>query len=255
MWTYTTCKCLRIQYTYIPPYQKYIHPGETKTFKPCRSPGVGWSLGTKSLWISGVNNPLHNGWDRYSSWWFQQIWKMWSSIWLISPSRGETCKIACVIHIHRCNFYRVLTHLINIKNKGQTGSSLSLSLFRKLVNRKTYYDNMCIYKWLFIYGTIIWDAWCITALTTITLLLLIKTGRHLNQYKSCMISSCFPMNFHVQCVCLIPRSGSTKKKANKSWTFKITCNKWTCTIRKHILRSLFSVFNDPDTKRQSLRNG
>lgn len=199
-----------------------------------------------------IQIPIENA---QTSWWFQQIWKMWSSIWLISPSRGETCKIACVIHIHRCNFYRVLTHLINIKNKGQTGSSLSLSLFRKLVNRKTYYDNMCIYKWLFIYGTIIWDAWCITALTTITLLLLIKTGRHLNQYKSCMISSCFPMNFHVQCVCLIPRSGSTKKKANKSWTFKITCNKWTCTIRKHILRSLFSVFNDPDTKRQSLRNG
>ena len=112
---------------------------------------------------------------------------------------------------------------------------------------------MCIHKWLFIYGIIIWDTWCITALTTITLLLLIKTGHHLNQYKSCMISSRFPMNFHVQCVCLIPRSGSTnKKKANKSWTFKITCNIWTCTIRKHILWSLFSVFNDPDTQRKIL---
>ena len=145
MWTYTTCKCLRIQYTYIPPYQKYIHPGETKTFKPCRSPGVGWSLGTKSLWTSGVNNPLHNGWDRYSSWWFQQIWKMWSSIWLISPSRGETCKIACVIHIHRCNFYRVLTHLINIKNKGQTGSSLSLSLSSASWWTEKHIMIICVY--------------------------------------------------------------------------------------------------------------
>ena len=66
--------------------------------------------------------------------------------------------------------------------------------------------------YIIIYLYIIWDAWWITALTTITLLLLIRTGHHLNQYKSCMISSCFPMNFHVQSVRMIPCSGSRKQK-------------------------------------------
>ena len=94
MWTYTTCKCLSIQYTYIPPYQKYTHPGVTKTFKPCRSLGIGWSFGTKSLWISGVNNPYTTDKIDILVGGFQQIWKVWSSIWIMKPqgsgwSRGE----------------------------------------------------------------------------------------------------------------------------------------------------------------------
>ncbi len=61
----------------------------------CRTSAYGqprswWPSMYTCLFQLDDSNSLHGKW--LSSWWFQPIWKIWSSNWIISPSRDENKK-------------------------------------------------------------------------------------------------------------------------------------------------------------------